>query len=97
MGETRSQQEQNLIAWASTLTKKDALTAFIEQFLVTTPADQNFPASTTRTHKISWNSAKKGSPQPTPRCGGTKSQRDSEVEQPNGVAITHNSRQHTKT
>ncbi|KAJ3634686.1 hypothetical protein MTP99_007632 [Tenebrio molitor] len=32
--------EQDLIAWASTLTKKDvdALTAFMEQFLVTTPA-----------------------------------------------------------
>jgi hypothetical protein len=41
MVETRSQQEQDLIAWASTLTKKDvdALTAFMEQFLVTTPAD----------------------------------------------------------
>jgi hypothetical protein len=41
MVETRSQQEQDLIAWASTLTKKDvyALTAFMEQFLVTTPAE----------------------------------------------------------
>jgi hypothetical protein len=40
MVETRSQQEQDLIAWASTLTKKDvdALTALMEQFLVTTPA-----------------------------------------------------------
>jgi hypothetical protein len=41
MVETRSKQEQDLIAWASTLTKKDvdALTAFMEQFLVTTPAE----------------------------------------------------------
>jgi hypothetical protein len=41
MVETRSQQEQDLIAWASTLTKKDvdAPTAFMEQFLVTTPAE----------------------------------------------------------
>jgi hypothetical protein len=89
MVETRSQQEQDLIAWASTLTKKDvdALTAFMEQFLVTTPAETlQLPEFSGLDHedpKISWNFAKKGSPQPTPRCGGTKSQRDSEVQQPN--------------